>query len=408
LAELTTRFGELTGGINFRSPKQVAGYLYDTLGFAEFTDRNGNPRRTATGARQANKKVLDKLRPTTEQQLDFITLKSAVGRVAAALSKNLEYFQEICNERDGIFRAEFNQTVTATHRLSCTGIREVSTKSVQLTNIPRDFKCLFNAKRAGWLIGEVDGAQIEFRVAAHLGNDSQAKSDIGDPGFDSHLMSASEMHAKDYTKLRMDYLAGQKYAIDLRQVAKAYTFRPLYGGKGSTKESQRWAAAFKERYSGLAKTQEDWVYEVLSTKRLVTSWGLRYYFPHVSISNSGYVNVGTSVYNYPIQALATAEIIPIAITYFWHMVKARGLDGYIIPVNTIHDSLVCEIHPEHVDAFKDIAVQSFGQCTYNYLRDVYKMDYSVPLGIGIKIAEHWGEGEEQIWEHFNGKSERRK
>lgn len=148
------------------------------------------------------------------------------------------------------------------------------------------------------------------------------------------------------------------------------------------------------------------MHEVLVSKRLITPWGLRYYFPRVQISSSGYVNVGSAVFNYPVQALATAEIIPISVAYFWHIVKAEQMDSYIVPVSTVHDSLICEIHPEHTDDFRRIAQESFGVRTYNYLRDVYRMDYSVPLGIGIKIASHWSEGSEELYEFYNGKTER--
>jgi DNA polymerase I-like protein with 3'-5' exonuclease and polymerase domains len=407
LKELSAEFDTLTGGINFRSPKQVAGYLYDTLGFEEPKNRDGTPRRTAKGGRLANKRILDKLHPSTDAQRAFLSLKRRIGSVSSALSKNLEYFKEICDERDGTFHAEFNQAITATHRLSCTGIKEVSEKSVQLQNVPRDFKCLFNAKRPGWLIGEADGAQLEFRVAGHCGNDNQIKRDIADPTFDAHCVTASEMYGKDYSKLRADYLAGDKKASQLRQLAKPFTFQPLYGGKGSTKESQRWAEAFKKRYHELAKTQESWVYEVLASKRLVTEWGMRYYFPTARISSTGYVNVGNAVYNYPIQALATAEIIPVSVSYFWHHIKAQGLDQYIVPVSTVHDSLICEVEPNHVEDFIRIAQLAFGPNTFDYLRTVYGMDYTVPLGIGIKIGEHWGEGKEEIYEYFNGKTERK-
>lgn len=408
LRELETRFAELTGGINFRSPQQVAGYLYDTLGFKEPVGRDGAPKRTAKGKRIANKKVLDKFVATTEAQRTFLDLKRAIGKVASALSKNLEYFKEICDDRDGTFHAEFNQTVTATHRLSCTGIKEVSEKSVQLQNVPRDFKRLFNAKRDGWLIGEADGAQLEFRVAAFLGNDSRARCDISDRTWDAHCVTAAAMTGKPYDEVRAAYLAGEKWASHARQMAKPETFKPLYGGSKGTPAQERWYKEFKKRYPELAKVQEDWVYEVLASKRLVTPWGLRYYFPTAKVSSTGYCNVGSTVYNYPVQALATAEIIPIAVSYFWHRVKAESLGSYIVPVSTVHDSLICEVHPEYTDSFRRIAGLAFGPDVLNYLKRIYDMDYDVPLGIGIKIGTHWGDAPEELYEFYDGKTERLK
>lgn len=407
---LTADFNRLTGGINWRSSKQVAAYLYDILQFTELRDRSGEPKRTPSGGRQTNAKALEKLKATTDEQKAFLILRKQLSKIGSAISKNLDYFKEICEQHNGTFHAEFNQAITATHRLSSTGIAiETATKgskSCQLTNIPRNFKRLFAARRNGWLIGEADGAQLEFRVAAFLGNDTQARSDISDREFDAHCVTASAMYEKPYTELRSAYLAGDKTATDRRQSAKPETFKPLYGGSKGTPAQERWYEAFKRRYPDLAKTQENWVYEVLERKYLTTAWGMRYYWPSIRISSTGYVNNGSAIYNYPIQALATAEIIPIAITYFWHAVRAEGLNEVIIPINTVHDSLVCEIHPDHAEDFRRIATESFGPRVLRYLTTVYGIDFDVPLGTGIKIGEHWGEGVEERYECLKGQIER--
>jgi DNA polymerase I-like protein with 3'-5' exonuclease and polymerase domains len=403
-------FDSLTGGINWRSSKQVAAYLYDTLGFAELRDGSGEPKRTPSGGRQTNAKALEKLKATTDVQKEFLGLRKQLSKIGSALSKNLDYFKEVCEHHNGTFHAEFNQAVTATHRLSSTGIAietaAKGSKSCQLTNIPRNFKRLFAARRDGWLVGEADGAQIEFRVAAFLGNDRQARSDIADRDFDAHCVTAAAMYEIPYTQLRSAYLAGDKVATDRRQSAKSETFKPLYGGSKGTPAQERWYEAFKRRYPDLAKTQAGWVYEVLERKYLTTPWGMRYYWPNIRMSSRGYVNSGAAIYNYPIQALATAEIIPIAITCFWHAVRAEGLDEVIIPINTVHDSLVCEIHPDHANDFRRLATEAFGPRVLRYLSIVYGLDFDVPLGTGIKIGSHWSEGIEERYECINGQIER--
>lgn len=407
LLSLERELREVTGGINWRSGKQVAEYLYDRLGFAELKGRNGEPKRTATGRRLCDKRTLIGLKAETEDQRRFLDLRTAIGKVGSALSKSLNYCKDICEKRNGTFSAELNQAVTATHRLSSTGVHYPGvTGTVQFHNFPRAFKNLFCSKRPGWLIGEADGSQLEFRVAAFLGDDAQARRDISDPSWDAHLVTAAAMVGRPYEQLREEYLSGDKKAKELRQSAKSETFKPLYGGSKGTKAQERWYAEFKRRYPDLARTQEDWVYEVLQRKRLRTPWGLRFYFPHARISHSGYVNVGSSVYNYPVQSLATAEIIPIAVTYFWHRVHAENLGNYIIPINTVHDSLICEIHPDHVEDFKELAKESFGSDVHRYLSAVYGLDFNVPLGVGIKVGEHWGEGQEETWNYFNGQTER--
>lgn len=394
----------LTGGINWRSTKQVAAYLYDTLRFPEPHGRDGKPKRSATGKRTVSKTVLATLRPDTEDQRNFISVKQAISKVGSALSKSLNYFKDVVNERsNATFFAEFNQCVTATGRLSSTGIKIGDSSAPQFQNLPRDYKKLFSAKRVGWLVGEVDSTNAEFRSAAVLGSDSAAKRDISDPDWDAHLTSAAAMVEKAYGELRRLYLAGDKKTAGLRQEAKTQTFKPLYGGTKGTKAQERWYAEFKKRYPELAQAQADWVHEVLLQKRLITAWGLRFYWPHAKLSATGYCNNGHAIYNYPIQAFATAEVVPISVIYFWHTVRAAGLVDFIRPINTVHDSIVAEIHPDYVDQFKEIASRSFGPMVSDYLWTVYGMDFDVPLGCTIKIGKFWGEGEEERFEFINPK-----
>jgi DNA polymerase I-like protein with 3'-5' exonuclease and polymerase domains len=383
-----TELAALTGGINWRSPKQVADYLYDTLGFAELTKRDGTPRRTGNGGRLTDKPTLDALRADTDAQRAFLRLRSEVSKLGSAISKNLRYFKGACEDSGGVFRAEFNQTRTATHRLSSSGIPNAH-GSVQLQNLPRAFKRLFMARNVGWLVAEADGAQLEFRVAAYLGNDSQAKRDIADSDFDVHILSGSAMAKLEYGDALSRYRAGDKKMSELRSAAKRETFKPLYGGQKGTKEQERWYKTFRQRYPELAATQQDWVNEVVRTKRLVTPWGLRFYWPHAKMSQSGYVNVTASVYNFPVQSLATAEIIPIAVRFLWS--RMAHLEDKVLLVNTVHDSVVMELAPDVVDEVRGLVKRAFTSDVYEYLERVYKLKFDVPLSSEFKVGPHWGE-----------------
>jgi len=94
-----------------------------------------------------------------------------------------------------------------------------------------------------------------------------------------------------------------------------------------------------------------------------------------------------------VQYLATAEIIPIALIKAWHELKARGLETFI--TNTIHDSIIAEVHPDEVDEYKQIMTEAFTTYVYYYLERVYDIKFFIPLGIGIKIGDNWGEAEEE-------------
>jgi DNA polymerase I-like protein with 3'-5' exonuclease and polymerase domains len=64
-------------------------------------------------------------------------------------------------------------------------------------------------------------------------------------------------------------------------------------------------------------------------------------------------------------------------------------------VNTVHDSVVAEVHKDYVEQYKALAVRAFLKDTPAYLKSVYGHDMFVPLGVGITTGSHWGEGEEE-------------
>lgn len=397
MAVLSERMDALTGGINWRSPQQVAEFVYGKLGFDELK-KNGEPIRTPGGLPKADNKTLDKLKATTDEQREFLALRKDLGKVSSLLSKNLEFFQGVCKQYGEVFFAEIHQDKTATHRLSSVGIPLMigeKERSAQFQNTPRTLKRLFRAKRKGWLMAEPDGSQLECKTAGFLSQDPQMIADILNPDYDFHVFTAMHLFNKTEEEVKQnvkDCKAGKKDSW--RQLAKPDTFKPLYGGSKGTPAQERYYAAFRARYPVLAAAQASWAAEAVKDKQYVTPWGLIYYFPTAKLSKSGYANVTTSVYNYPIQALATAEIIPIALVYLWHRIGSGPLKDKCFIVNTVHDSAPCEVHPDVKDEFIETAKQCFTHDVFNYLETVYGMDFNVPLGVGLKIGERWGVGEE--------------
>ena len=407
LAKLTREMDEIAQGINWRSPLQVAEFLYSPesaggLGFSELKRRDGSPRRTTSGRKKADKATIAALKSSTQRQRNFLRLRGEIGKVGAALSKSLQFFHGTVKEYNCVFYAEFNQARTATHRLSSSGHKTwfetyKDYKTVQFQNMARDFKPLFRSRKKDWLMMEIDGSQLEFRVAADLGQDSQAFQDITDPDFDAHCLTASVINGTDYDEFVAQYRAGDKSAKLARTAAKAHTFKPLYGGESGTKAEKRYYKQFKDRYSGLAEVQEGWVEEVLRDKKLVTPWGMRYYWPRAKRGRDGYANIKSNVYNYPVQAFATAEIIPIAVRALW---DALSGDDQVRFVNTVHDSVILEVHPDAVDRVREAGIKAFGMDVYEYLRQVYNYEFTVPLGCGVTVGTHWSEGAEEsfnIW-----------
>lgn len=438
MAELSKRMDALTGGINWRSSKQVSEFLYDTLKFDELRKYSGEPKRTAGGKRLTDQKSLALLKATTAAQKEFLGLRKEIGKVNALLTKSLSFFMGVVNEYDSRFFAEIHQTTTTTNRLSSTGIPlrfetildengKPKTCKVQFQNTARKLKKLFVAKRhtkdgRRYKMADPDGSQLEFRVAVELALandlklvaqgrlredevDWQGMQDIENPDWDAHVTSAAAMEQIPYDELYARYKDGDEAATEMRQNAKPETFKPLYGGRKGSKKQERWYKEFRNRYPGIARWQDMNINEVVETKRLITPWGLRFYWPYAKRENrGGYINVTTAVCNYPVQCLATAEIIPIALVYLWHRIGAEGLDEYMRMVNTVHDSAPTEVHPDYVPQFTELAKQSFTRDVYNYLEKVYKLDFTVPLGVGMKVGDHLGEGDELKWNIWkNGK-----
>ena len=377
-AETQRQLAKITGGINTNSGKQLAAYLYGGradgdsdgeggLGFAELRKRQGGimqPVRTEKGQPKTDAATVQALKCTTKEQRAFIKVYTRDKELSNELTKYLRKFADCVANSGGVLRGQFNQSTTQTHRLSSSGLDY----STQFQNFPRVYKPMFRAAADGWIVGEADGAQLEFRVAVHLGRDDVGISDIENK-VDVHSVSAKTIGLT-------------------RQEAKSRTFKPLYGGTSGTKAEQRYYKLFREKYSGITRTQQGWIDEVLSNGSLRTPWGLRYYWPNTRMDPSGYVTNTTAICNYPVQAFATAEIIPIALVYFWHRLRVSGLQMRI--VNTVHDSIIVELPVEEVAEYHKLCRQSMIDDVYNYLDQVYAIKLVVPLGCGVKVATHWG------------------
>ena len=396
------------------------------LGFSELRKHNGEPKRTSSGRKLTDQKTIDALVASTDAQREFVALRKKLGKVSAALTKSLHFFQGVCKNKGGVFHAEINQTKTATHRTSSTGIPlrfveragdDPVERSAQFQNLPNAFKPLFCSRGAGRLLAEADGSQLEFRVAAQVSRDSQMVADVLDLEFDAHCTSAAAMYNRVYDELLRLYRSGDDKATKLRKAAKPDTFGPLYGKSRGTPQQMRWIEAFRQRYAGFYEFSEENVYRVLQDKVLVLPWGMRYYWPYAKKNNGDYVNCRTSVYNYPIQGFATAEIIPIALAAFRQLIAEYEKDEYIAPgdiviLNTVHDSIICDIAESALEVWKKIAKQAFTLDVYAYLRNVYNYDFDlVPLGVGMNYGTHWSDpaNTEEEWDIFpDGRQVKRK
>ena len=155
---------------------------------------------------------------------------------------------------------------------------------------------------------------------------------------------------------------------------------------------------FASRYSGVAAAQENWLADVIRDGDHWTAWRMHFSWS-TFIDKRGVVMdrrtmkpVGPQVYNYPVQNLATAEIVPIAIVALYKRCQEEGLDVKF--VNTVHDSVICYVRADNVTivSFRQAAQWAFTKAVYDHLRLFYNIEFNVPLGVEITRGTHWGEG----------------
>lgn len=374
-------------GYNPKSPKQMQEYIYDVLKFKPLKKRGIEWRPTG-------KEVLA-FTAKTKKQKKFLELKKVYAQLNADLGKNLDYFYGVVTERDDCtFYAKFNQSQTVTHRLSSSGLSTKfemydKAKSIQLQNSPRKYKPLYSARKVGWKIIELDGAQIEFRVAGYVGQDVRICQDIINQ-VDVHAFTASALNGCTEDEV-IEQKRNAPKGADWRTLAKADTFKPLYGGSYGTDAQMTYYAAFKEKYAGITKAQLKWENTVLREKKITHETGITFHFPSCNMSGSGYNADFPSICNYPVQSLATAEVVPVAVVATWHILKAKQMEAFIC--NTVHDSEVIEAPEHELEEVYEIGKWSFLWFVYEYLDVVYDMQFNVPLGVGFQAGDYWGEAD---------------
>ena len=233
---------------------------------------------------------------------------------------------------DGFLHVGLTQHVTATGRFSG--------RNPNMQNMPRGgtfpVKRVFVSRWDGGKILEADFAQLEFRVAALLSQDKIAMEEV-DTGFDVHSYTA---------KIISD--AGQPTS---RQEAKAHTFAPLYGatGYGRSKAEAEYYTHFIEKYKGIASWHKRLGNEAMRFFKITTPSGRQYAFPDVE-RRGDKVSHFTMIKNYPVQGFATGDIVPIILLEIEKRLEIDGLHSLL--VNTVHDSVVLDVHPSEECRFR--------------------------------------------------------
>jgi DNA polymerase I-like protein with 3'-5' exonuclease and polymerase domains len=317
------------------------------------------------------KKELDVLIATAKNNnmqdaIDLLTDMKRLNAVNSYIS-NFVNAIELHTKADGLLHVNLTQTVTATGRFSG--------KDPNMQNMPRGntfpVKKVFVSRWDGGYIMEADFAQLEFRTAAFLAQDEVAMEEIA-TGFDVHSYTA---------KVITD--AGQHTT---RQEAKEHTFAPLFGatGFGRSKAEKAYYEHFTEKYKGVAAWHQNLADEAIRFNKITNISGRQYAFPDVERRANGSVSYFTNIKNYPVQGFATGDVVPVVL----NEMHKRLQPYYSCIVNTVHDSVVVDIHPNEKDIVLQL-VNDMNDGLTDMVEKVYGIRMNVPLLLEAKIGPNW-------------------
>ena len=363
--QLGTRIVDLEKGIyelageefNINSPKQLGVILFEKMELP-------HGKKTKTGY-STSADVLEKLAPDypiVSQILEYRQLTKLKSTYADGLANYIQM--------DGRIHGKFNQTITATGRISST--------EPNLQNIPvrmelgRLIRKVF-VPEDGYVFVDADYSQIELRILAHCSGDEQLITAYKEAR-DIHRMTASQVFHIPFDEV-----------TDLqRRNAKAVNFGIVYGISSfglsqdlsiTKKEAAQYIDNYFNTYPGIKKFLDDAVESGKEKGYVTTLFGRRRPIPELSSGNFMQRSFGERVaMNSPIQGTA-ADIMKIAMINVQKRLSEANMKSRL--VLQVHDELLIEAHESEVEQVKDI------------LR--FEMEHAAKLRVPLDVDMHTGE-----------------
>jgi len=361
LDDLTTQIYKISGEeFNINSPKQLSEILFEKLGLP-------HGKKTKSGY-STDVKVLNDL--AEDHEVARILLQ--YRELAKLLNTYINALPELISARDGRIHSSFNQTVTATGRLSST--------NPNLQNIPirsekgKKIRKAFVAEKGSVLLA-ADYSQIELRILAHItGDDNLVKAFKED--LDIHRNTAALINGVGFAEVT-DSQRSQAKAVNFG-IAYGMSARKLSRDTGISKDN---AVAFInkyfETYPGIKLYMESVTEQAANNGFATTLLGRRRYFHNLSSKNSFLRGEDErACINFPIQG-ASADIIKIAMIKIADEMKKQKLKSKMIL--QVHDELVFEVPEKELDKMKALVLEQ--------MQTAYPL--SVPLKVSLGIGDNW-------------------
>lgn len=348
---------------NINSPKQLAVVLFERLKLPIL-------KRTKTGP-STDVEVLKDL--TIHHALPGILLE--YRELMKLKTTYVDALPELIHPEDKRLHTSFNQTVTATGRLSSS---QPNLQNIPIrTELGLRLRQAFIATKSDYILLSADYSQIELRILAHLSKDENLIS-VFKKGGDIHTVTASLIYG-----VRLEDISPR-----MRDVAKTVNFGIVYGmsAYGLSRElgiDQNTATNFIEAYfNRYPKVQEYLRAQIESARKngyVVTLFGRRRQIPDINSSNNVVKqSAERTAVNTPVQGTA-ADIIKIAMIKLHNEINEAHLKTRM--VLQVHDELVFEVPADEVNTVKELIHHNM----------VGAAKLCVPIEVSIKTGKNWTE-----------------
>ena len=366
LAELEAQARESAGepGLNLSSPRQVGNVIFEKLALNPKIKKSGQNYPTD----EETLRELEGLHPFVGLLLKFRELKKL-------LSTYVEPLPNLVNPTTGNIHTTFNQTLTATGRLS--------SAHPNLQNIPIRtergslIREAFVSSSADGCIISADYSQIELRVMAHLSGDS-AMLDGFLHGADIHTATAARIFGK----------SPEEVTSQERRKAKAANFGIIYGMSAfglaqrmeiPRNEAKRFIEEYFRSYPGVKAYIENAVRQAHERGYVETLFGRRRYLPDINSRNHNVSSLAErNAVNAPIQGSA-ADIIKMAMIKVWERLRREGLRSKM--VLQVHDELIFDVAPGERDTVLALVKEEMENVCI----------LKVPLTVDCNYGRNWRE-----------------
>ena len=347
---------------NINSPKQLAKVLFHSLGLKP-------GKKTKTGF-STDVSVLEELAMSHELPREILNWRS-LSKLKATY---VDALPVLINPKTGRVHTSFNQTATATGRLS--------SSNPNMQNIPikgewgKRIRETFIADKGNLLLS-ADYSQVELRILAHLSKD-EVLVDAFSKGIDVHAKTASEIFG----------VTVDKVTDEMRRTAKTVNFGVIYGmspfGLSAAlsiphEEAKKYIEKYFERHPGVKRYIEAALSEVRQKGYTVTLAGRRRPIPEIRSQNSNArAQAERLAVNSPIQGSA-ADIIKIAMINIRKKLKEEHLTARMIL--QVHDELLFEAPESELNVVRDMIKRE--------MEGAVKL--LVPLRVDIGAGRNWAE-----------------